>query len=106
VRCKLTPDTRGGAAAAAAGEVTMSDTKKNPLTREQFQLLESIGFGTSAKRKKYDRSVLDRKWEEKLYVIPSLFGCWIIFNVCGFTIVLSTKLSPQNFHFSQELVRL
>ncbi len=68
MRCKLTAD-RGGA--AASGEVTMSDTKKNPLTREQFQQLKNIGFVTSAKRKKYDRSVLDRKWEEKLYVILS-----------------------------------
>lgn len=62
VRCNLTSD-KGGA--AAAGEVTLNDSKKNPLTREQFQLLEGIGFATSAKRKKYDRSVIDKKWEEK-----------------------------------------
>jgi hypothetical protein len=44
----------------------LSDNKSNPLTKEQFQLLEGIGFATSAKRKKYDSSVNDRKWEEKL----------------------------------------
>ncbi len=64
VRCKITLNRKGGV--AAAGNVILSDNKSNPLTKEQFQLLEGIGFATSAKRKKYDSSVNDRKWEEKL----------------------------------------
>ena len=64
VRCKVTLNSKGGV--AAAGNVILSDNKSNPLTKEQFQLLEGIGFATSAKRKKYDSSVNDRKWEEKL----------------------------------------
>lgn len=36
-----------------------------PMTREQFRALEGIGFNMSRKRKVYDRSVLDRKWDEK-----------------------------------------
>ncbi|KAL3756432.1 hypothetical protein ACHAWU_007703 [Discostella pseudostelligera] len=63
VRCKVTLNSKGGV--AAAGNVILSDNKSNPLTKEQFQLLEGIGFATSAKRKKYDSSMNDRKWEEK-----------------------------------------
>lgn len=36
------------------------------MTRVQFQMLENIGFDMSMKRKSYDRSVLDKKWDDKL----------------------------------------
>lgn len=39
---------------------------KTPMTRVQFQMLENIGFDMSMKRKSYDRSVLDKKWDDKL----------------------------------------
>jgi len=45
-------------------EVINGDSK-TAMTRTQFQALESIEFNMSAKRKQYDRSVLDKKWEEK-----------------------------------------
>lgn len=45
--------------------MTGGDTAKTPMTRIQFQALESIGFDMSVKRKHYDRSVLDKKWDEK-----------------------------------------
>ena len=59
VRCKLTPGSGG------AGGVTLYNSNKNPLTSEQFQLLESIGFNMADKRKKYDRSVIETRWEER-----------------------------------------
>jgi len=44
----------------------MAGNAKTPMTRRQFQVLVSIGFNMSDKRKQYDRSVIDKKWEEKL----------------------------------------
>ncbi len=44
----------------------LADAESPKITREQLQLLLSIGFDVSDKRKQYDRSVIDKKWEEKL----------------------------------------
>ena len=45
--------------------VSGDSTIKTPMTRAQFQALEQIGFDMSTKRKSYDRSTLDKKWDEK-----------------------------------------
>lgn len=58
----------------AAGDVVMKDIESNPLTKEQFQMLEIIGFSTG-KRKKRGRNqkewteYSEKKWEERLYVV-------------------------------------
>lgn len=43
----------------------MNGDNKTPMTRTQFQALESIDFDMDRKRKIYDRSVIDKKWEDK-----------------------------------------
>lgn len=50
-------------------EVMNGDTK-TPLNKAQFHALQSIGFEMSVKRKQYDRSMIDKKWEERLWVYP------------------------------------
>ena len=46
-------------------EVMTSDPK-TPMTKAQYQALKDIGFNMDDKRKRYDRAVIDRKWEDKL----------------------------------------
>jgi hypothetical protein len=95
---------KGDAAAAAAGEGTLTDSRANPLTKEQFQLLESIGFETVPPKRKrnytpptVDRVEVERKWEEKLYVVIILFSC----------ITSRTPQSLTNISlYSQELIQL
>ena len=58
----------------AAGDVAMKDIDSNPLTKEQFQLLESIVFPTRPKPKEKRKPVdfseySEKKWEERLYVV-------------------------------------
>eukprot|EP00584_Thalassiosira_punctigera_P022558 CAMPEP_0172567880 /NCGR_PEP_ID=MMETSP1067-20121228/117597_1 /TAXON_ID=265564 ORGANISM="Thalassiosira punctigera, Strain Tpunct2005C2" /NCGR_SAMPLE_ID=MMETSP1067 /ASSEMBLY_ACC=CAM_ASM_000444 /LENGTH=522 /DNA_ID=CAMNT_0013359327 /DNA_START=74 /DNA_END=1642 /DNA_ORIENTATION=+ len=43
----------------------MKGDPKTPMTRLQFQALESIGFNMCRKRKLYDRTVLDKNWDDK-----------------------------------------
>jgi hypothetical protein len=102
IRRKVTLSDKGDAAAAAAGEGTLTDSRANPLTKEQFQLLESIGFETVPPKRKrnytpptVDRAEVERKWEEKLYVV--MFSC-------------ITSRTPQSLTniplYSQELIQL
>ena len=71
-RCKVTLKLEGGV--EAAGDVAMKDIDSNPLTKEQFQLLESIVFPTRPKPKEKRKPVdfseySEKKWEERLYVV-------------------------------------
>lgn len=70
-RCKVTLKLEGGV--EAAGDVAMKDIEPNPLTKEQYQLLESIGFPPTKPKEKKKRSpdfseYSEKKWEERLYV--------------------------------------
>jgi hypothetical protein len=38
---------------------------KSAMTNAQYQALQGLGFNFDAHRKKYDRRVIDQKWEEK-----------------------------------------
>jgi len=94
IRRKVTLSDKGDAA-AAAGEGTLTDSRANPLTKEQFQLLESIGFETvpPQRKRKYtpppvDRAEVERKWEEKLYVV--------IILSCLQTRISNTDRTPQS----------
>jgi hypothetical protein len=44
----------------------MTGDPKTPMTKAQYQALKDIGFNMDDKRKRYDRAVIDRKWEDKL----------------------------------------
>lgn len=44
----------------------MNGDTKTPLNQAQFHALQSLGFEMSVKRKQYDRSMIDKKWEERL----------------------------------------
>jgi hypothetical protein len=44
----------------------MAGDPKTPMTKAQYQALRGIGFNMDDKRKRYDRSVIDKKWEDKL----------------------------------------
>ena len=46
-------------------EVMNGDVKAT-MTQTQFQALDALGFNMSQKRKHYDRTVVDKKWEDKL----------------------------------------
>jgi hypothetical protein len=43
----------------------MNGDNKTAMTKAQFQALPSIEFNMDDKRKRYDWSVMDQKWEDK-----------------------------------------